>query len=224
MVSQFLMIFTLISIWISLIWGVVILVSAVHFWLKHSDFKVDKEELPYYPKVTIVVPAHNEDVVISQTAKAILNMNYPHDKVELLLFADNCSDNTYQECLAVQALPEYAGRNITIINRKGTGGKAGVLNDALKMADGEYICIYDADAMPETNALYFLVKEVMKDPERRVASFGRNKTRNAKQNFLTRCINQEIVVTQRVHHVGMWHLFKIGRIPGTNFIIQTDFV
>ena len=97
-------------------------------------------------------------------------------------------------------------------------------NDALKMADGEYICIYDADAMPETNALYFLVKRRMKDPERRVASFGRNKTRNAKQNFLTRCINQEIVVTQRVHHVGMWHLFKIGRIPGTNFIIQTEFV
>ena len=78
--------------------------------------------------------------------------------------------------------------------------------------------------MPEKNALYFLVKEVMKDPERHVASFGRNKTRNANQNFLTRCINQEIVVTQRVHHVGMWHLFKIGRIPGTNFIIQTDFV
>ena len=34
----------------------------------------------------------------------------------------------------------------------------------------------------------------------------------------------KIVVTQRVHHVGMWHLFKIGRIPGTNFIIQTEFV
>ena len=75
MVSQFLMIFTLVSIWISLIWGVVILVSGVHFWLKHSDFKVDKKALPYYPKVTIVVPAHNEDVVIAQTAKAILNLN-----------------------------------------------------------------------------------------------------------------------------------------------------
>ena len=79
MVSQFLMIFTLVSIWISVIWGVVILVSGVHFWLKHSDFKVDKKALPYYPKVTIVVPAHNEDVVIAQTAKAILNLNYPHD-------------------------------------------------------------------------------------------------------------------------------------------------
>ena len=113
---------------------------------------------------------------------------------------------------------------MTIIDRTGTGGKAGVLNDSLKMATGDYICVYDADAMPEKNALYFLVKEVLKDPERHVASFGRNKTRNANQNFLTRCINQEIVVTQRVHHVGMWNLFKIGRIPGTNFIIQTEFV
>lgn len=224
MISQMLMIFTLLTIWISLAWGLVILFSAVHFWFKHSDFRVDTSPLPYYPKVTIVVPAHNEDVVIAQTAKAILDMNYPHDRVELLLFADNCSDNTYAECLSVQALPEYAGRNLTIIDRTGTGGKAGVLNDALEMARGEYICVYDADAMPEKNALYFLVKEVIKDPERHVASFGRNKTRNANQNFLTRCINQEIVVTQRVHHVGMWHLFKIGRIPGTNFIIQTDFV
>lgn len=224
MISQILMIFTLLTIWISLAWGLVILFSAVHFWFKHSDFRVDTSPLPYYPKVTIVVPAHNEDVVIAQTAKAILDMNYPHDRVELLLFADNCSDNTYAECLSVQALPEYAGRNLTIIDRTGTGGKAGVLNDALEMARGEYICVYDADAMPEKNALYFLVKEVIKDPERHVASFGRNKTRNANQNFLTRCINQEIVVTQRVHHVGMWHLFKIGRIPGTNFIIQTDFV
>ena len=224
MISQMLMIFTLLTIWISLAWGLVILFSAVHFWFKHSDFRVDTSPLPYYPKVTIVVPAHNEDVVIAQTAKAILDMNYPHDRVELLLFADNCSDNTYAECLSVQAMPEYAGRNLTIIDRTGTGGKAGVLNDALEMATGEYICVYDADAMPEKNALYFLVKEVIKDPERHVASFGRNKTRNANQNFLTRCINQEIVVTQRVHHVGMWHLFKIGRIPGTNFIIQTDFV
>jgi len=192
MISQIVMIIALISIWLSLAWGLVILFSAVHFWFKHSDFRVNTDPLPYYPKVTIVVPAHNEDVVIAQTAKAILDLNYPHDRVELLLFADNCSDRTYEECLAVKALPEYAGRDLTIINRSGTGGKAGVLNDALAMATGDYICVYDADAMPEKNALYFL--------------------------------NQEIVVTQRVHHVGMWHLFKIGRIPGTNFIIQTEFV
>ena len=41
MISQIFMIFTLISIWISLAWGLVILFSAVHFWFKHSDFRVD---------------------------------------------------------------------------------------------------------------------------------------------------------------------------------------
>ena len=224
MISQLIMIITLVSIWLSLVWSLVTLSSGVHFWLKHSDFKVDTSPLESYPMVTIVVPAHNEDVVIAQTTRAILDMNYPHDKVELLLFADNCEDTTYQEMLKVKAMPEYATRDITITDRKGTGGKAGVLNDALKMAKGEYICVYDADAMPEKNALYFLVKKVLEDPERHVASFGRNKTRNENQNFLTRCINQEIVVTQRIQHVGMWHMFKIGRIPGTNFIINTEFV
>ena len=224
MISQLIMIITLVSIWLSLVWSLVTLSSGVHFWLKHSDFKVDTSPLESYPMVTIVVPAHNEDVVIAQTTRAILDMNYPHDKVELLLFADNCEDTTYQEMLKVKAMPEYATRDITITDRKGTGGKAGVLNDALKMAKGEYICVYAADAMPEKNALYFLVKKVLEDPERHVASFGRNKTRNANQNFLTRCINQEIVVTQRIQHVGMWHMFKIGRIPGTNFIINTEFV
>ena len=224
MISQLIMIITLVSIWLSLVWSLVTLSSGVHFWLKHSDFKVDTSPLESYPMVTIVVPAHNEDVVIAQTTRAILDMNYPHDKVELLLFADNCEDTTYQEMLKVKAMPEYATRDITITDRKGTGGKAGVLNDALKMAKGEYICVYDADAMPEKNALYFLVKKVLEDPERHVASVGRNKTRNANQNFLTRCINQEIVVTQRIQHVGMWHMFKIGRIPGTNFIINTEFV
>ena len=102
MISQIVMIIALISIWLSLAWGLVILFSAVHFWFKHSDFRVNTDPLPYYPKVTIVVPAHNEDVVIAQTAKAILDMNYPHDRVELLLFADNCSDRTYEECLAVK--------------------------------------------------------------------------------------------------------------------------
>lgn len=112
MISHIIMIIALISIWLSLTWGLVILCSAVHFWFKHSDFRVDTSPLPSYPKITIVVPAHNEDVVIAQTVKAILDMNYPHDCVELLLFADNCSDNTYEECLTVQALPEYAGRNV----------------------------------------------------------------------------------------------------------------
>ncbi|KRL03540.1 glycosyl transferase family protein [Liquorilactobacillus capillatus DSM 19910] len=218
------MIVTLISIWFSLAMSILILTGATHFWLKNSRTKTVIKKLSRYPKVTIVVPAHNEEVVIAQTVTAILNMNYPQSKIELLLFADNCDDNTYGVMQTIRQFTQYQERNIKVIRRKGSGGKAGVLNDALAMAQGEYIAVYDADAMPEKNALYFLIAKTLKDPEHYVAAFGRNKTRNATQNFLTRCINQEIVVTQRIQHIGLWHLFKIGRIPGTNFIIKTDFV
>ena len=68
------------------------------------------------------------------------------------------------------------------------------------------------------------MRKGLENPLKYVAVFGRNKTRNAKQNFLTRCINQEIVVIQRIQHCAIWHLFKIGRIPGTNFIIKREYV
>lgn len=224
MINQLMMIITLVSIWLSLTMALIVLVSATHFWLKNSNTHASLKKLTRYPLITLVVPAHNEAVVIQQTAEAILNMNYPAEKVELLLFADNCEDETYKIMCNLASKLDYQQRKIKVINRHGTGGKAGVLNDALKIAHGEYIGVYDADAMPEKNALYFLVAKALENPKRHVAVFGRNKTRNAEQNFLTRCINQEIVVTQRIQHVGMWHLFKIGRIPGTNFIINTEFV
>lgn len=223
MISEALMIFTLVSIWISLLMSMTTLGGAIHFWLQKSQELAYITPLPSYPKVTIVVPAHNEEIVIAQTVRAILDLHYPAERVEVLLFADNCNDRTAQEMRRIAGLPQYRSREVKIIERVGSGGKAGVLNDALNIAHGEYIGVYDADAMPKTNALYFLVKKLNEDPARYMAVFGRNKTRNAKQNFLTKCINQEIVVTQRVQHCAIWHMFKIGRIPGTNFIINRDF-
>lgn len=217
-------IITLISIWLSLLMSIITLSGAIAFWLKHSKVLVKIVPLKRYPKVTIVVPAHNEELVIEKTATAILNLNYPKDNLEVLFYADNCEDKTADVLDEVLKNKQYYKCNARVIRRTGSGGKAGVLNDALKIAHGEYLGVYDADAMPEENALYFLVKKVQENPQRYMAAFGRNKTRNAKQNFLTRCINQEIVVTQRIQHCGIWQLFKIGRIPGTNFIINKKYV
>lgn len=222
--NDLMQIITLISIWLSQLMSIITLAGAVLFWLIHSKVLVRITPLKRYPKVTIVVPAHNEELVIEKTATAILDLNYPKDKLEILFYADNCEDKTADVLDKVLAQKQYQGRNAQVIRRTGTGGKAGVLNDALKIAHGEYLGVYDADAIPEENALYFLVRKVLENPERYMAAFGRNKTRNAKQNFLTKCINQEIVVTQRVQHCGIWQLFKIGRIPGTNFIINKQYV
>ncbi|MCI1637295.1 MAG: hypothetical protein LKI30_04235 [Bifidobacterium crudilactis] len=93
MVAQSFMIFALITIWISLLVSVTTLGGAIHFWLRQSTELVYITPLASYPKVTIVVPAHNEEIVIAQTVRAILNLNYPAEQVELLLYADNCQDH-----------------------------------------------------------------------------------------------------------------------------------
>lgn len=198
---------TLISIWLSLLMSLTTFVGAIYFWLRHSKVLVKITPLKRYPKVTLVVPAHNEELVISKTTQAILNLNYPADRLEVFIYADNCSDGTAK--VAQKIISQYPERraNIQVIERTGTGGKAGVLNDALKIAHGEYLGVYDADAMPEENALYFLVKKILENPEKYKAAFGRNKTRNARQNFLTKCINQEIVVTQR--NSTLWYLATV---------------
>lgn len=220
-----LMIFALVSIWISVSITLLILFGAVRFLLRTT--KQSSGVLPplkKYPKITIVVPAHNEELVIQDTVTAILNLNYPKEQMEIKIVADNCEDHTFETASAIANEPQYKGYDIEIVKRKGSGGKAGVLNDMLAVATGEWICVYDADAMPEGNALYFLVSKAIEDEQKYGAVFGRNKTRNYQQNFLTRCINLEIVTTQRIHHAGQWELFHIGRIPGTNFIIRKDFV
>lgn len=224
--ASILLMFGIISIWFSLLITLVVLFGAVFFLLKNIRPPKNRlDPLRAYPIVTIVVPAHNEEIVIQDTVKAILNMNYPREKMEVLVFADNCDDATYERVQSILQQPEYTGYYLTnVIDRRGTGGKAGVLNDSLKIAHGEYLCVYDADAMPEQNALHFLIERALEDPERYGAVFGRNKTRNYKRNFLTRCINLEIVTSQRIIHTGMWQLFKIGQIPGTNFIIQTKMI
>ena len=53
--------------------------------------------LKRYPTITIVVPAHNEELVIAKTTKGILDLNYPASKIEVLLYADNCQDKTAAE-------------------------------------------------------------------------------------------------------------------------------
>lgn len=173
--SEFIQIATLISIWLSLLMSLLTLTGATIFWLRHSRKKVKITPLTRYPKVTLVVPAHNEEVVIGKTTQAILDLNYPDDRLEVLIYADNCSDQTAAVVKKVLQAPKNQGRNIKLIERTGSGGKAGVLNDALKIAQGKYIGVYDADAMPEENALYFLVKKVLEQPERYMATFGSNK-------------------------------------------------
>lgn len=222
-----LLMFCIISIWGAVFQSILIMVGAVRFIFRQSrkEWTIpDADQMAHFPKVTVLVPAHNEELVIAATAEHILRLNYPKDKVQLIVIADNCSDGTAGRLKALNSKATYRDRDFMVFERSGTGGKSGALNDALAFAKHEWICIFDADAAPERNALYFLIEKAMEDPKTYGAVFGRNKARNRGQNFLSKCINLELVTAQRIYHTGLWELFKLGTIPGTNFIVKTDLI
>ncbi|WP_322907029.1 glycosyltransferase [Paenibacillus campi] len=219
------LIFSIISIWIAVLEAIIIMAGAIRFLSRQNKAGiVFPESMDDYPTVTVMVPAHNEEVVVGITTEHILSLNYPSHKVQVIVIADNCSDGTAESLYRLKERPEFAGRDFTIIERTGTGGKSGALNEALKITKGEWILVYDADAAPERNALMFLMQKALEEPDKYGAVFGRNKARNRGQNFLSRCINLELVTIQRVHHTGLWELFKVGTIPGTNFIVKTALI
>lgn len=219
---KILYIIVVISLWIAMIMTVIQITGAFIGGFKGLKKRVDEKTLlENITPVSIIVPAHNEEKVIITTCIKIASLNYPKDMFELIVVNDASTDNSAQ--LLEKFKNDFSDMDITIINTtKETGGgqgKTGALKHGINTSKYDTICVFDADASPEKNSVALLVNKMLED-ESYCAAVGRNKCRNRDHNLLTKFINLELCVSQKVVHVGNWQLFKIGKIPGTNFIIK----
>ena len=58
--------------------------------------RTGKRKASEYPMVSIMVPAHNECIVIRKTVLALLDFDYPKDRYEIIVINDNSSDHSAQ--------------------------------------------------------------------------------------------------------------------------------
>jgi len=106
----------------------------------------------YLPRVSLIVATYNEAAVICEKLKNIQKMDYPKDKLKVIIVDSNSTDGTLNVC------KDFLTKNnfrypITLISEQGRFGKSHALNTALKYADGEIVATSDADAFWEPNAL-----------------------------------------------------------------------
>ena len=139
----------------------------------------------YKPLVTVMIPAHDEETVISNTVENILSMDYPN--FEIIVIDDRSSDNTASVIKDLEA--KHAQVRALIREKDAFPGKSAVLNDALKIAHGEAILVFDADATVEPDFLNKLIPHL--EPADVGAVQARKIIRNKDVNFLTRCQNNE---------------------------------
>jgi len=139
----------------------------------------------YKPFVTIMIPAHNEEAVIANTVENIRNIDYPN--FEIIVIDDRSTDNTAN--VINDLANKYEDVVAFIRDKDAFPGKSAVLNDAFKIAKGDAVLVFDADATVEPDFLNKLIPNL--EPSDVGAVQARKIIRNKDYNFLTRCQNNE---------------------------------
>jgi cellulose synthase/poly-beta-1,6-N-acetylglucosamine synthase-like glycosyltransferase len=149
------------------------------------------------PMVSIIVPVKDEEKVVGRLLEALLRLDYPPEKREIVIVEDGSVDKTVGICA------DYAERcpdQIKLIRRSVSNGKPSALNYALKHVRGEIVGVLDADSVPEPDALMKMVKYF---EEPLVAAVqGKACSINADENMLTRFLSYEEEVQFEAYYRG----------------------
>lgn len=173
-----------------------------------------------WPGVSILVPAHNEEIVMAGTLESILHLDYPRDRMEIIVIDDSSTDRTRRVIEHMMATDRRL-KLVGIAPGLGGRGKSHALNQALRHAAYDFVAVYDADNAPEPQSLRMLVAELVADT-RLAAAVGKVRTMNRGTNFLTRCVNIEFISFQWIIQAGRWRLLRLASLPGTNYVIRRD--
>ncbi len=117
---------------------------------------VKKEEIE--PKVTVLIAAFNEKDAIGLTIENKLALDYPREKLEILIVSDGSTDGTDD------IVKSYSDHSVRLLRQEPRAGKTSALNMAVPAANGEIILFSDANSMYAPDALKKLVANFA-DPE-----------------------------------------------------------
>jgi cellulose synthase/poly-beta-1,6-N-acetylglucosamine synthase-like glycosyltransferase len=125
--------------------GFAILVGAVGLWQRRSVRK-----LPITPSVTMIIAAYNEEKIIAERLDNALTLDYPRDRLQILVASDGSTDRTDE------IVQSYASRGVLLLTLP-RRGKIRTLNAAVARATGKILVFTDANVMCRPDTLRALV-------------------------------------------------------------------
>ncbi len=109
--------------------------------------------------VTFLLPAWNESETVCGTITSVLSVDYPKDKLHIIVVDDGSKDNTWE------ILQQYKDHPQVTLIHKENGGKFTALNTALLHVKTDLVVSFDADTKIEPNALHKAVPHFVRNPE-----------------------------------------------------------
>jgi len=120
------------------------------FRLFHRE-EVDRSE-EYKPMVTIIIPAYNEEKFIGRKIINTLNLEYPREKLEIIIGVDGSTDNT------AKIAKGYERTGVKVYYFEKRRGKISIMNDLSRGAVGEIIIFSDANTFYRSDSLNKIVR------------------------------------------------------------------
>ncbi len=134
------------------------------------------------PRYSILVPIFNEAAVVPDLISALGAIDYPHDRLEILLILESVDTATREAVSAAQLPPHMT----TVVVPDGSPRtKPRALNYGLRRATGDLVVIYDAEDVPEPNQLRRAASLLASDPKLGCVQARLNVLNDA-ENWLTR--------------------------------------
>ncbi len=136
----------------NILWGISFITVYLAFvWINflYLDLLQDEKNVSRWYSIDVAIPAYNEESTIAACISSVLKLNYPKDKLRIIVVNDGSIDNTKN---IVEKLCKKHD-NILLVNKKNEGSKAAAMNAALKHAESELFACVDADSFVTKDAL-----------------------------------------------------------------------
>ena len=173
-------------VFIVYVWAVAITIILRYvFYAIYEPELFDEDE--YQPNVMIIVPAKNESSVIYSTARALGNLDYPKDKISVIMVNDGSDDDTG---VWMDKISEDYGYEVIHLERN--MGKRSAIAKAMERNFSEITVLVDSDSALESNAL----KQGLRGfySQNTAAICGHTDVANSKATWLTRMQAQQYFI------------------------------
>jgi cellulose synthase/poly-beta-1,6-N-acetylglucosamine synthase-like glycosyltransferase len=170
-----------------------------------SNKKVEIKAVNELPEIAICMSVYNEEKVIAEKLDCILKLDYPKNKISLIIGSDGSGDRTDEIISDFKIKAGSQFRNIIFI-RKSREGKPSMLNELVGLSTSEIVVLTDANVMMEKNVLQNLVRH-----------FGNERTGLVGANILNTGMKKEDISVQEKSYIERENLIKFreGLVWGT---------
>ena len=124
------------------------IIYPVLLWLLAAGRKMPEyAPLGEWPTASLIIAAHNEEAVLRAKLENALAMDYPAERLDIIVVSDASTDGTDR------IAAEFAERGVRLHRQEARGGKTEAQNAGVRLARGQFVAFSDANSMYAPSAL-----------------------------------------------------------------------